>query len=369
MHNDFYTGKHILVTGVAGVKGSWLALALLRAGASVIGVDRRVPDLYSNFTATGLEKRIEFIKGDVTDLELMKMLASRVDGLFHLAAVAVVREAREHPFDTYASNTLGVAAVLEAIRTAQRPLKAVFITTDKVYSPKAGEPWVESDTLIASGPYAVSKGCAEFVIADYQRTYFEKSAHLIGVGRAGNVVIGGDFYSSRRTGGGGRIFVDCCEALAEGRQPEIFTPTFTRPYTYGCDIVSGYMTLMARLDQPGIAGQAFNFGPREGYGVSNAALAAKICELWGTGVTWQSGTAREEPFEFQSLSIRKSDDLLDWRPAYSLDQTLRDTIRWYREWAKLGDSATPGCMYSLDLDLLEDHANAAREMGISWAKP
>jgi CDP-glucose 4,6-dehydratase len=187
------------------------------------------------------------------------------------------------------------------------------------------------------------------------------------VGRAGNVVIGGDFHSSSRTNGGGRIFVDCYEALAEGRAPEIYSPKFTRPYTYGLDILSGYMTLMSQLQRPEVAGQAFNFGPREQYGVPNSVLAGKICELWGSGVMWRSGTPREEPFEFQSLSIRKSDEVLGWRPAFTLDEALRDTTEWYRAWAAMGDSAEPGCMSEINEQLFEQYESAARQVEAGWA--
>jgi CDP-glucose 4,6-dehydratase len=368
MYDNFFTGKRILVTGVAGVKGSWLALALLRAGAAVIGLDRRTPDIRSNFCLAGLGKHIEFIKGDVADVDLMDTLVGRVDGVFHLAAVALVREAREHPLDAYRSNTLGVVALLEAARKTKRPLRLVFVTTDKVYRPKGGELWLESDPLVASGPYAVSKACAEFIIADYQRTYFDGSECLVGVGRAGNVVIGGDFYSSKTTKGGGRIFVDCFEALIEKRPPEIFSPSFTRPYTYGGDIISGYMSLMSQLHRGGVAGQAFNFGPAEQYGVSNAHLATAICTLWGGDVMWRSGTPREEPFEFQSLSIQKSHNILGWRPAYTLNDALGDTARWYREWAELENSRSEGSMYDLDLHLLEKHQSTAQRLDIAWAQ-
>ena len=369
MYHDFFARKRILVTGVAGVKGSWLALALLRTGASVIGVDRRVRGIESNFSSAGLRKHIDFIEGDVTDRVLIEKLVNRADGVFHLAAVALVRQAHEHPLDAYQSNTLGVVTMLEAIRKATRPVRVVFVTTDKVYRPKGGELWLESDPLVASGPYAVSKACAEFVIADYQRTYFTAgSDRLIGVARAGNVVIGGDFYSSRSNRGGGRIFVDCFDALMRNRAPEIFCPNFTRPYTYGCDILSGYMSLMAQLHRSDVAGQAFNFGPCEQYGVSNAYLATKICELWGGNTMWRPGVLRDEPFELQSLSIQKSQHILGWRPAYTLDQALHDTTRWYREWAALGQSTAEGCMYNLDIQLLQEHQEAARRLGIPWAQ-
>jgi CDP-glucose 4,6-dehydratase len=352
---------------VAGVKGTWLASALLEAGAEVKGVDISLPTLESNFVASGIGRRIDFTQGDVTDLALMQDLLSDVDGVFHLAALALVGDARRNPFEAYRSNTLGVVSVLEALRLSPKPKRAVFVTTDKVYKPKYGELWVETDTLVANGPYAVSKACAEFIIADYQQNYLGPAGTLLGIARAGNVVIGGDLNSSRRTQGAGRIFVDCFDALSEDRAPEIFSPEFTRPYTYGLDILSGYMTLMSKLDQEGVAGEAFNFGPYEQHGVSNALLATKICELWGSGIMWQSGTLRDEPFEYQSLSFEKSRQRLGWRPAFTLFEALRATTRWYKDWAKQKGCATEGCMNELNRELLIEHQMAARNLEIEWA--
>lgn len=367
MHDGFYRGRTFLVTGVAGVKGSWLAELLLRAGSSVIGVDIAPPPPRSNFSASGLYDSIEFVTGDVADLPLMQRLVSRVDGVFHLAAVAIVKVAKECPLETYRSNTMGVVSVLEAVRLANRPVRAVFVTTDKVYRPKQGELWVETDPLVASGPYAISKACAEFIVADYQRTYFQNSPAMIGVARAGNVVIGGDLHSSRSTGGAGRIFVDCFEALAEGRSPELFSPSFTRPYTYGLDILSGYMTLMRHLDRAGVRGEAFNFGPCEQYGVANSMLASKICELWGGDTTWHSGRPREEPFDLQSLSTAKSRSVLGWQPVYTLYESLRDTAAWYRAWAAHSADPAPGCMAEVNTALADTYESSAARMGVRWA--
>lgn len=366
MFNNYYEGKKILVTGVAGVKGTWLALALLEAGAEIVGVDIKKPDTASNFTAAGLAKRIKFIQGDVTSLELMRSLIDEVDGVFHLAAIVLVREAHRNPFEAYRTNTLGVATTLEAIRLSGTPKRAVFVTTDKVYHPKGGELWVESDPLVATGPYAVSKACAEFIIVDYQRNYLGPAGSRIAVARAGNVVIGGDLHSSRSTDGAGRIFVDCYDALSQGRAPEIFSPSFTRPYTYGLDILSGYMTLMSKLNEDRIAGEAFNFGPYEQYGVSNSLLATKICELWGSNIMWQSGQIREEPFEFQSLSFGKSQRNLLWRPAFTLFEALQATTRWYKAWAEHGGNPSEGSMYDLNRQLIVEHRTAAANLRIDW---
>lgn len=367
MFDHFFKDKRILVTGVAGVKGTWLAMELLEAGSAVIGVDQRQPEPDSNFVASNLHHRIQFIQGDINDLSLMRRLVDGVDGIFHLAAVTLVGEARRNPLETYRSNTLGVATLLEAIRLAQGLKYAVFVTTDKVYKPKGGEVWHESDSLFASDPYPISKACAEQIIHDYYINYLRCNGKRIGVGRAGNVLLGGDLYSSRRMQGAGHLHVDCYEALASGQAPELFTPSFTRPYTYGLDILTGYMALMSHLDDPMVDGEAFNFGPFERYGIENGVIASKICALWGTGCEWRSTAPRSEPFEKQSLDWSKAQQRLDWQPIYTIDNTLQDITRWYKAWAAMEQTLHAGSMVELNHALIHSHRQAAQAKAISWA--
>jgi CDP-glucose 4,6-dehydratase len=365
MFGGFFKDKRILITGVTGVKGSWLALELSEAGSRVVGLDIRSPQPGSSFWVAGLRDKITFVQGDITDLPLMRQLMKDVDGVFHLAAVVLVQEAQRNPLEAYRTNSWGVATILEAIRLSESVQYAVIVTSDKVYRSKSGEAWVETDPLVASGPYPVSKACAEYIIEDYHDSYLRDAGKRVAVARAGNVLIGGDLYSSRRTDGAGRILVDCVEALIEKRSPEIFTPRFTRPYTYGLDILAGYMTLMSKLDSEDVDGEAFNFGPQEQNGVENGVLATKICELWGSGITWQSGPLRYEPFEKQALSWEKARQRLAWRPIYTLDQALRDTVRWYKRWAK--GNLAEGCMDELNRSLITRHREAAARSGIWWA--
>ena len=126
MFDNFFQNKRVLITGVAGVKGTWLALQLLRLGSQVIGLDRQRPLPDSNFVVSGLPEQITFVQGDINDLPLMSELLAEVDCLFHLAAITLVGEARRNPLETYRSNTLGTATVLEALRLSPRAARAAF---------------------------------------------------------------------------------------------------------------------------------------------------------------------------------------------------------------------------------------------------
>ena len=181
------------------------------------------------------------------------------------------------------------------------------------------------------------------------------------------MLIGGDLHSSSRTPGAGRIFVDCYEALLAGRAPQIFSPSFTRPFTYGLDVLTGYMSLMARLEELKIQGEAFNFGPHEQGGIANGLLATKICEQWGGGIMWEGGQLRAEPFETQALCWEKARQVLGWLPAFTIYEGIRDAARWYREWAAVRDCPAEGALNSLNQDLIRNHQQSARWLGVWWA--
>lgn len=361
MFAGYFEGKTILVTGLAGAKGAWLGWYLLEAGAErIVGVDNAEDLRGTAFEASGLgeEPRVGLHAVDVRDLEALRalMVSDRPDAALHLAARAIVGECREAPLDCYSVNVLGTAAFLEAMRTTGLP-RAVMVTTDKVYRDKGGEPWTEEDPLVATGPYAVSKACAEFITQDYRHSYLQPAGRRLATVRAGNVLAPGDHHD-------GRIFVDVARALARGEPPVIMNPAFTRPYTFVGDTLSGYLAVLARCDEEGIDGEAFNFGPLEARGVPNGDLATRMCELWGGGISWVRGTERDEPFEHQSVDWSKARRVLDWRPAYDLDEGLAAVVEWYRAQAA---RPAPGMMRELTLEIIRAHIAAARAQGIAWA--
>lgn len=365
--NGFFDSKRVLVTGALGVKGTWMCLKLLAAGATVTGVDVRIPARQSNFELSGLSRRIRVEQEDVTNFPKLQRLMQEHDCVFHLAALVLVHDCEARPLETYRTNTLGTASVLEAFRTSARTKYGIFVTTDKVYREKHHQLWVEGDPLFATGSYAISKACAEQIIADY-RTRLDVEGKRFGIGRAGNVIIGGDFYTSSRTKGAGRIVPDCFEALMAGKAPTIFCPSFTRPYTYGLDIIAGYMSLMARLDEEGVHGEPFNFGPQQSGGIPNGLLATEICEEWGEGIQPEIGKLRAEPFATQALNWEKAHQRLGWRPAYNLTQGIQDTVEWYRSWSKLQDSESEGDLNGFNAALIQRHQGAAAAAGAWWAQ-
>jgi len=356
MYQNFYHEKTVLVTGVAGFKGAWLAMALLDAGArKIIGLDKeQLPR--SNFAMSGMDQVVTYVQGDIRDQSLVQRLLTKyqVEVVFHLAAQPIVRTAYRNPMETIGSNVMGTASVLEAVRQAGTVTRVVVATSDKAYFDKGGDLYTEDDRLQGNDIYSASKSAADILTSSWIKNYYCADGIHCGIVRCGNIIGGGDWSS-------GRIVTDCVTALAEGRKPDIHNPNMVRDYFYVLDAISGYMSLGAELDGDGISGEGFNFGPHD-HDIENKDLATRICDSWGDDAGWQH-TPTQEPFpeiRKQTLSWEKANHRLNWAPAYSLNEALDDTVTWYKDWEK-----EP--LAELNMVLLHRHRDRAKAEGLSWA--
>lgn len=357
------SNKTVLVTGHTGFKGSWLTAWLLELGADVVGLSDGIPTEPSHFAAAGLEARIGHHTVDLRDTVAVERIVRdvRPDYVFHLAAQALVRRSYADPLATFHTNTLGTAHLLEALRKLDRPCVAVLITSDKCYD---NVEWVwgyrETDRLGGKDPYSASKGAAELVIRSYVESFMrEGSAIRVGVGRAGNVIGGGDWAMDR-------IVPDCMRAWSVGQKVIVRNPESTRPWQHVLEPLSGYLALACALaESPALHGEAFNFGPRAEQNHSVRTLLDALMGHW-PGVSWQdvsqAGDNRHEA-GLLKLNCDKALHRLHWQPTLDFAETMRLTAQWYRTY--YAQPSSP--MLETTLNQLQTYVDAARKAGIPWA--
>jgi CDP-glucose 4,6-dehydratase len=337
---DCFRGQDVVITGHTGFKGSWLALWLSHLGARVHGYALPPPSEPSLFAMARLDEVIDHTIGDVRDPKRFAALLERVRPrfVFHLAAQAIVSLSYTDPVETMSTNLMGTTVVLDSLRKIAWPCAAVFVTSDKCYN-NVEWPWGyrETDGLGGKDVYSGSKGAAELAIRCYFHSFFDTGDHSVrlAVGRAGNVIGGGDWAADR-------IVVDCVKAWMAERRVPLRSPDATRPWQHVLEPLGGYLALAQSLAE-GAAhhGEAFNFGPRAEQTRTVLELLNDLARLWGFRSSAEAYEILERrPFHEAGLLKLNCDKALlslRWTPTLTYHECVGMTGEWYR--AVLRDGA------------------------------
>lgn len=335
--NNFYKGKHVLVTGHTGFKGSWLSIWLHELGAEVVGVGLDPYSEKDNFVLSGIGRKIKAdIRADIRDGQKMKEIFDEYQPeiVFHLAAQPLVRLSYDIPVETYEANVMGTIHIMEAIRATKSVKVGVMITTDKCYDNcETLEGYVETDPFGGYDPYSSSKGACEVAIQSWRRSFFNPvdygKKHTVSLAsvRAGNVIGGGDWAKDR-------IIPDCIRALEAGNVIEIRSPKAVRPWEHVLEPISGYM-LLAQLmwDNPIDYCEGWNFGP-EAEGVSTVwEVASEVIKNYGSGVLKDSSDPNAvHEANLLMLNINKAKSRLGWYPRMNMQQCMELVVDWYKRY-------------------------------------
>jgi CDP-glucose 4,6-dehydratase len=336
MTPEIWRGRRVFVTGHTGFKGGWLSLWLARLGATVTGF-AHLPDTRPNlFTEAGVGNSVQSLIGDIRDQSVLRaaLISSRAEVVFHCAAQSLVRRSYETPLDTFDTNVMGTAHVLEAVRSAGSVRAVVIVTSDKCYAEhEAGRAYVEGDRLGGRDPYSSSKACAELVTSAYRSSFFDVSGPPVVTARAGNVIGGGDWAPDR-------LVPDLVRAFSTGAPAMIRYPDAVRPWQHVLEPLQGYLLLAeAMLSQSAIP-DSFNFAPSPEDTRPVSALVEAVVRRWGNGAAWRVSPG-PHPREARALRLdgTRARQQLGWRPLLTLDTALEWTVDWYRAFEAASGSA------------------------------
>lgn len=341
---SFWRGKQVLVTGHTGFKGAWLALWLLRLGARVTGISLAPSTSPNLFSLAKLDAALVSHCCDIRDATALANLISEAQPeiVFHLAAQPLVRESYQDPIATFATNVMGTAHVLDALRNQGRTRVAVMVTTDKVYrNLERPYPYREDDALGGHDPYSASKAACELVAASYRDAFLKQQGVAVATARAGNVIGGGDWSTDR-------LIPDAVRAWATGSALHIRRPDAVRPWQHVLDPLAGYMALAERLwVEPTLAG-AWNFGPHTHEAASVRTVVELARSVWRSAAVVY-GDGQEGPHEagWLALEIAKARTQLQVAPRWHLQEAVTRTMQWYRQ-QREGADARALCEMEID---------------------
>ena len=330
MTPDFWRNRSVFLTGHTGFKGAWISFWLERLGAKVTGYALDPTPTHWLYGELGLADRIDDRRGNLNDQACLMGVIESIEPevVVHMAAQAIVRESYLNPIETYATNVIGTANLLDCLRF-QPSVKAVLVvTSDKCYENlETGSPFSEKDRLGGHDPYSSSKACAELVAQAFRDSFFREKIPTVGLAtaRAGNVIGGGD-------GAKDRLIPDAIRAFSKGESLAVRNPSAIRPWQHVLDPLSGYLSLCEHLYE---RGQEFNggwnFGPNEESMVPVSDVLEKVITVFGKGARFHSISGEEAPHEASLLRLdaSKAKTKLGWRLRWQLDTAIEETVSWY----------------------------------------
>lgn len=320
--DNFWRDRRVFLTGATGLVGGWLTRQLVAQGADVVVLVRDwVPR--SQLLSGDLARRVVMARGDVCDQDFLERAIGEyeTDTVIHLAAQTIVGIANRNPISTFETNIAGAWRLFEACRRSPSVKQIVFASSDKAYGEAEILPYDETTPLNGLHPYDASKSCADLIAQTYAKTW----GLPVAVTRCGNFFGGGDLNWNR-------IVPGTIRSVLRGERPVIRSDgTLIRDYIYVEDAVSAYMALARGLaENRELAGRAFNFStetPMSARQIVDAILRLMDSDL--EPVVLNQAT-NEIPQQYLNATRARTE--LGWTAAFGLEEGLRRTINWYRQY-------------------------------------
>lgn len=321
---DFRDVK-VLITGHTGFKGTWLSRILSNWGAEVSGISLR-PEVGSLFART---KGMEFRNSRYIDINDRKKIEKVIvrdnpDILIHMAAQPLVRRSYREPVETFETNVMGTAHVLDASLKCANLIGVIAITTDKVYrNVEKFEGYHEDEPLGGKDPYSASKSGSEMVVTAWRNLSKIKSGPQIVAARSGNVIGGGDHAQDR-------LLPDLIRGFINNQKVEIRNPNSLRPWQHVLDPLFGYLSIASHLLKGLSLQGAYNFGPEEKSKLKVSDMADIACNFWPNNQGWTHAPISENMPESNLLwlSSERSKKELRWRNKLGAKEAIKWTIDW-----------------------------------------
>src|SRR5712672_2017427 len=304
-----------VITGGAGFIGSNTVDELVRRGHSVVVLD----DLSSGKEEhlAEIRNKITFIKGSVTDIEVVRKAMHEAEYVLHLAARTSVPRSVKDPIDTNRINIDGTLNVLVAARDA-KVKRIVVAASSSIYGETATLPKVENMEPQPISPYGVTKYVGELYAQTFGRCYGLENVSL----RYFNIFGPRQEPTSPYSG----VLAKFCTAFLENTQPVIFGDgEQTRDFTY---VENAVQANLLACEASNVSGKVFNVGVGGRFSLNQTVTL--LSDISGKNLEPKYEPARDGDIRDSQADISQAREFLGYEPSVAFDEGLRRTFEWYR---------------------------------------
>jgi len=303
--------KKVIVTGGAGFIGSNLVKELARKAYQVTVIDDLSTGKNENLEPLLANDNVRFIQGSITDLPLLQRLFHNASYVFHVAALPSIPRSIENPLASHNANATGTLNVLISARE-NKVEKVIYSSSSSVYGDTPTLPKQEDMMPNPRSPYAVAKLAGEYYCRAFQQVYNLNTVCL----RYFNVYGPRQDPDSQYAAVIPRFIHNCLQ----GKPPLIYGDgKQTRDFTYVDDVVTA--NILAAESQ---ATGTFNIGTESSVSINE--LAGLVLKLTGKDIRPVHQDPRPGDIRHSLAAISKAGSF-GYKPAYSLEQGLRETIK------------------------------------------
>ena len=307
-----------LVTGGAGFIGSNTVDELVRRGHSVVVLDDLSSGKEENLVE--IRNKLTFIKGSITDIEVVRKAMHEAEYVLHLAARTSVPRSVRDPIETNKINIDGTLNVLVAAKEF-KVKRVVFAASSSAYGETPTLPKVETMQPQPISPYGVTKYVGELYGQTFGRCYGLENVSL----RYFNIFGPRQDPSSPYSG----VLAKFCSAFLEDTQPVVFGDgEQTRDFTF---VDNAVVANLLACEAPNVSGKVFNVGC--GGRVSLNEVLRALGKITGKTSEAKYEPPRDGDIRDSQADISQARELLGYDPPVGFEEGLSITFDWYRETA------------------------------------
>tara|TARA_B100000073_G_scaffold133129_2_gene109101 strand:- start:7650 stop:8612 length:963 start_codon:yes stop_codon:yes gene_type:complete len=316
-----FESKNVLVTGGAGFIGSHISERLLKEGAHVRVLDNLSTGFYTKNIEPLIHRfgnKIEFVHGDITDLDTCRKTTKDIHIVCHQAAIGSVPRSVADPVTSHKNNVDGFFNMLVASKD-NGIKRFVYASSSSVYGDHPILPKVEENTGNVLSPYAATKAIDELYAGVFSRCY---DMECIGL-RYFNI------FGPRQNPDGmyAAVIPKFIESMRTFEQPIINGDgSYSRDFTYVDNAVSANILAMTTENSDAF-GTSFNIGAGGRITILEMLEEIQHCMVCGIAPIFKDVRAGDIPHS--NADISKAKEILGYSPNISFSEGIHNTINYY----------------------------------------